>query len=194
MPQLIEAVLPARESGNGKRPPHFRMCKSSGALVFTLLALAAGAGAQSERPSSCQACPEWNETQPAFKVYGNTYYVGTHGLGSVLLTSSAGHILIDGALSESVPKVLANIDALGFHVEDVKLIVNSHVHFDLAAHLVGGPPARLEPIADVPDRLNVGRTMRARFYLRAQCRHAPVDAARRDENGMAPHGVQDHVA
>jgi metallo-beta-lactamase class B len=68
--------------------------------------------------------------QQPFKIYGNTYYVGTHGLASILITSQTGHILIDGALPESVPKIVANIHSLGFRVEDIKLIVNSHVHFD----------------------------------------------------------------
>ncbi len=70
--------------------------------------------------------------QEPFKIYGNTYYVGTHGLGSVLITSPAGHVLIDGGLPESVPQIVAHIRSLGFRVEDVKLIVNSHVHFDHA--------------------------------------------------------------
>ena len=70
--------------------------------------------------------------QQPFRIYGNTYYVGTHGLGSVLITSPAGHILIDGALPESVPQIVAHIRSLGFRVEDIKLIVNSHVHFDHA--------------------------------------------------------------
>ncbi len=70
--------------------------------------------------------------QRPFRIYGNTYYVGTHGLGSVLITSPAGHILIDGDLPESVPRIVAHIRALGFRVEDIKLIVNSHVHFDHA--------------------------------------------------------------
>jgi metallo-beta-lactamase class B len=65
-------------------------------------------------------------------VYGNTYYVGTHGLGSVLITSPTGHVLIDGALPESVPQIIAHIRSLGFRLEDIKLIVNSHVHFDHA--------------------------------------------------------------
>jgi metallo-beta-lactamase class B len=60
----------------------------------------------------------------------HTYYVGPRGLSSILLTSKSGHVLIDGALPESVPQIAANIRALGFRVEDVKLIVNSHVHFD----------------------------------------------------------------
>jgi len=70
--------------------------------------------------------------QQPFRIYGNTYYVGTHGLGSILITSQAGHVLIDGALPESVPQIVVNIRSLGFRVEDVKLIVNSHVHFDHA--------------------------------------------------------------
>ncbi len=70
--------------------------------------------------------------QPPFRIYGNSYYVGTHGLSSVLIASEAGHVLIDGALPESVPQIVANIRSLGFRVEDIKLIVNSHPHFDHA--------------------------------------------------------------
>jgi metallo-beta-lactamase class B len=53
-------------------------------------------------------------------------------LASVLITSDGGHVLIDGALPESVPQIVANIRSLGFRIEDVKLILNSHVHFDHA--------------------------------------------------------------
>ena len=101
------------------------------ALAAFLLALAALASGQSGAPaSSCDSCPEWNKPQEPFKVYGNTYYVGPRGLTSILLTSKGGHVLIDGALPESVPQIVANIRSLGFRIEDVKLIVNSHVHFD----------------------------------------------------------------
>ena len=91
--------------------------------LFILVALSAFA--QQDRV-------EWNIPQKPFKIYGNSYYVGTHGLGSVLIASTAGHVLIDGALPESVPQIVANIKALGFRAEDIKLIVNSHVHFDHA--------------------------------------------------------------
>src|ERR1043165_7837867 len=98
------------------------------APLFVLAALASG---QSGAPaSSCTDCPVWNRAQQPFRIYGNTYYVGPHGLSSILITSKAGHILIDGALPESVPQIVANIRSLGFRIEDVKLIVNSHVHFD----------------------------------------------------------------
>ena len=49
-----------------------------------------------------------------------------------LLTGPEGHVLIDGALPESVPQIVANIRTLGFRIEDVKLIVNSHAHYDHA--------------------------------------------------------------
>jgi metallo-beta-lactamase class B len=100
-------------------------------LATCLLVLAALASGQSGAPaSSCADCPVWNRPQQPFRVYGNTYYVGPHGLTSILLTSKSGHVLIDGALPESVPQIVANIRSLGFRIEDVKLIVNSHVHFD----------------------------------------------------------------
>jgi metallo-beta-lactamase class B len=67
-----------------------------------------------------------------FRVFGNTYYVGTHGLGSILITSDSGHVLIDGGLAQSADVIIANIRALGFRIRDVKLIVNSHAHFDHA--------------------------------------------------------------
>src|SRR5262247_906262 len=99
--------------------------------LLMFLAFASGLFAQ-DRPSSCADCPAWNVPQQPFKIYGNTYYVGTHGLGSIFITSSTGHVLIDGALLESVTQIVANIRSLGFRVEDIKLILNSHVNFDHA--------------------------------------------------------------
>src|SRR6185437_11870313 len=80
--------------------------------------------------TDCASCKVWNAPQEPFKIYGNTYYVGTHGLSSILITSPSGHLLIDGALPDSAEQIRDHIRALGFRIEDVKLIVNSHVHFD----------------------------------------------------------------
>src|SRR5215204_1841321 len=98
--------------------------------AFLLLLAVYTSGQQGAPASSCDNCPEWNKPQQPFRVYGNTHYVGPRGLTSILLTSQAGHVLIDGALPESAPQIVANIRSLGFRIEDVKLIVNSHVHFD----------------------------------------------------------------
>ena len=110
---------------------HFPNLIPALALATFLLVIVSLASGQTGAPaSSCADCPVWNKPQQPFRLYGNTYYVGPRGLTSILLTSKAGHVLIDGALPESVPQVVANIRSLGFRIEDVKLIVNSHVHFD----------------------------------------------------------------
>jgi len=67
-----------------------------------------------------------------FRVFGNTYYVGTAGLSSILIESEAGLILLDGALPQSAPLIAKNIHKLGFSISDVRLIVNSHTHYDHA--------------------------------------------------------------
>ncbi|HEX8362951.1 MAG TPA: subclass B3 metallo-beta-lactamase [Longimicrobium sp.] len=107
-------------------------------LLFILaaaLAVASPLAGQGYTREQCRSCAEWNEPRRALRIFGNTYYVGTQGLGAVLVTSSQGHVLIDGALPESAPHILANIRRLGFRVQDVKLILNSHAHFDHAGGL-----------------------------------------------------------
>lgn len=75
---------------------------------------------------------EWTAPQSPFRVHGNTYYVGSRGLTALLITSAAGHVLIDVPLEENVAMIEANIRALGFRVEDVQMILNSHAHHDHA--------------------------------------------------------------
>jgi metallo-beta-lactamase class B len=98
--------------------------------LFSALWIGAAVG-QTSRPP-CSQCAVWNTPQTPFRIFGNTYYVGPHGLSSILITSESGHVLIDGALPESAQQIVANIRALGVRIEDVKLILSSHVHFDHA--------------------------------------------------------------
>ncbi|HZP48140.1 MAG TPA: subclass B3 metallo-beta-lactamase [Vicinamibacterales bacterium] len=85
-----------------------------------------------DRPAVCDDCAEWNRARAPFKIFGNTYFVGPMGVSSVLITSSAGHVLVDGALPQSAAIIDANVRQLGFHTEDIKLIVNGHAHYDHA--------------------------------------------------------------
>lgn len=80
----------------------------------------------------CELCDDWNHDQAPFQIFGNTYYVGVRGLSSVLITSPDGHILIDGALPQSAPLIARHVEQLGFKMSDVKVILNSHVHYDHA--------------------------------------------------------------
>lgn len=104
--------------------------------IALLLSTASAAQARDEERDNiniqCGSCVKWNVAQKPFNVIGNTWYVGTAELSSILITGPAGHILIDGDLPQSVPQIEANIKALGFRIEDVKVIVNSHPHFDHA--------------------------------------------------------------
>ena len=74
----------------------------------------------------------WNRPVEPFRIAGNVYYVGAADLSSYLITTPKGHILLDSGMLETVPLVRANIESLGFSIRDVRLILNSHAHFDHA--------------------------------------------------------------
>ena len=76
-----------------------------------------------------------NEPVEPFKIYDNIYYVGTSDLGIYLITTEAGHILIDGGFAETVPQIEANIEKLGFELKDIKILLNNHAHSDHAGGL-----------------------------------------------------------
>jgi metallo-beta-lactamase class B len=82
-------------------------------------------------PHVCEYCEGWAQPREPFQVFGNTWYVGG-GVSAVLITSKQGHVLLDGGLPQTAPQIAANLVKLGFRLEDVKLIVNSHMHYDHA--------------------------------------------------------------
>jgi len=87
---------------------------------------------KSDPPKICPSCSDWNVDIDPVRLFGNTYYVGTKGLSSILITSERGHILLDGGLAQSAELIDRHIRKLGFATEDVRLIVNSHGHYDHA--------------------------------------------------------------
>lgn len=102
-------------------------------LAFILLLLFSQTPTfRSDPPHKCDNCDEWNKPREPFRLFGNSYYVGTDGLSAILITGEAGHILLDGGLEQSAAEIDRNIRRLGFKTEDVKLIVNSHAHYDHA--------------------------------------------------------------
>jgi metallo-beta-lactamase class B len=106
---------------------------TAGLLVLSLLATGtAGVAVAADRKSSGPDTVEWNKPHKPFQIFGNTYYVGTDQLSSILITSEFGHVLIDGGLPDTVPQIKANIETLGFKLTDVKAILNSHTHPDHA--------------------------------------------------------------
>ncbi len=85
---------------------------------------------QDARKSMLEA---WNQPFKPFRIIGNIYYVGTSNLACYLITSPGGHILLDTGLEESGPIVRANIEALGYKLKYVRIILSSHAHFDHVA-------------------------------------------------------------
>jgi len=60
----------------------------------------------------------------------NLYFIGTEALGSFLVTTPEGHILINSDFESTVPFLKANVEALGFGFDDIKIVLGSHAHGD----------------------------------------------------------------
>ncbi len=85
------------------------------------------------RPIKPADAAEWITPQAPLHIYGNTYLVGFGALNVALIRTSAGLILIDGAVPQGVRAIEANIRRLGFRIADVKLILSTEPHFDHAS-------------------------------------------------------------
>ena len=65
-----------------------------------------------------------------FRIFGNLYYVGDQKVCPHLIDTGEGLILIDTGYGHELPYLLDNIRTLGFRVEDIKIIIHSHGHYD----------------------------------------------------------------
>jgi metallo-beta-lactamase class B len=77
----------------------------------------------------------WNKPVKPIRIAGNLYYVGASEITSYLITTPEGHFLLDGGFVETAPLIQRNIEQLGFKVSDVKILLNSHAHYDHASGL-----------------------------------------------------------
>ena len=74
-----------------------------------------------------------------FHFVGNIYYVGTKEVSSFLFVTPAGNILLDTGMEQMVPLVRRNVGKLGFRFDDIKIVINTHAHFD---HVAGDRDVR----------------------------------------------------
>jgi metallo-beta-lactamase class B len=72
----------------------------------------------------------WSQSFEPRRIVGNIYYVGTNLISSFLIVTPKGHILLDTGHIQMLAQVEANIEKLGFKPKDVKILLNSHAHFD----------------------------------------------------------------
>ena len=83
-----------------------------------------------------QEAPEgWTKPFPAHRVIGNLYAVGMYDLSVFVITTDAGHILINTGLADSVPHIQRNMAALGFDLNDVRILLSMQAHWDHTAAL-----------------------------------------------------------
>lgn len=77
----------------------------------------------------------WNQPVKPFRIIENVYYVGASDIASYLIVTPEGNILLDSGFVETVPQIQKNVAQLGFRLEDVKILINSHAHYDHAGGL-----------------------------------------------------------
>jgi metallo-beta-lactamase class B len=82
---------------------------------------------------TAQPRPEWTRPFPPFRIAGNLYYVGSEDLASYLVVTPKGDILINSNLESSPPLIQKSVEALGFHMSDIKILLISHAHYDHCA-------------------------------------------------------------
>jgi len=73
---------------------------------------------------------DWNAPFPAHRVIDNVYFVGTAALGTFLITTPEGHILVNSDFESTVPSIRASVESLGFTFEDIEIVLGSHAHGD----------------------------------------------------------------
>jgi metallo-beta-lactamase class B len=105
-------------------------------FIALLLAIGSADGAPQKEKIPSKDLAEfltWAKPVKPYRIVGNVYYVGANELTSYLITTPQGHILIDAGMEEMAPQIEKNIETLGFHVSDVKILLNTHAHIDHAA-------------------------------------------------------------
>jgi metallo-beta-lactamase class B len=126
---------------------------------------------------------DWNAPFPAHKIIGNVYFVGSEQLGTFLITTSEGHILINSDYEETIPVIRASVEKLGFKFSDIKIILGSHAHPDhmsgdaLLKELTGARVMAMEQ--DVPALRN----------MRQGGKEHPIDRILHDGESVSLGGV-----
>src|SRR6185295_476210 len=93
-------------------------------------ALALGLVAATLSSAGLRAQGNGDKPFPPHKVIGNVYFVGTDMHSSFLVTTPAGHILIDSTFESNVPWIRDSVQRLGFKFADIKILLTSHAHSD----------------------------------------------------------------
>jgi metallo-beta-lactamase class B len=159
------------ECNNCKRKPPSVFLAAAFLVSLTLSGCANQAGIPRHMRS-------WNRDFPPFTVISNIHYVGSSDIAIFLITTPAGHILLDSGFESSVPRLRENVSALGFRFEDIKILLTSHAHIDhvqahaLVRKLTGAQVVVARPDAPVVAGGGKGEPVYDGVYAWTPC---PVD-------------------
>ena len=104
-----------------------RLFRQFGAAALVAAVFASPALAADDDPG--------HQPYPPFRMAEGLYYVGSSDYAAYLIVTKAGLIQIDGGDATTGRQIVSNIRTLGFDPAQVKLLVNTHQHFDHAAGL-----------------------------------------------------------
>ena len=158
-----------------------------GLFLATGVAATPAAKPATASPPTCKENAGWNDPAPPRHIHANIWFVGTCGISSILVTGDRGHVLLDGATEKAAPLIEANIRQLGFRLEDVRYIVNSHGHFDHAgglAQLQRDSGATVVARGDDADAIERGHGTRSDPQFRSADPFPPVAHVRRVVDGQ----------
>ena len=97
-------------------------------LLFSFLTINVPAQVSTELGIGVGSPDNNNEPRDPDHLIDNIWWVGHTRVGSFLITTPEGHILMDTTSAEEVHDVVENIVKAGFHLRDIKYIINTHAH------------------------------------------------------------------
>jgi metallo-beta-lactamase class B len=125
-----------------------------------------------------------NSPRKPFEIASGLYYVGASDVAVYALRTTEGLIVIDGGYPSTAPRVLDNLRALQLDPADVRILLNTHAHFDHAgglAHLRRETGAQV--YASAEDRVLLEAGGRGDFFLRDWMTYPPVSVDHELEDG-----------
>ena len=109
----------------------------------------------------CDPWDDWDKPAPPFIVAPGTFYVGTCGITSLLVTTDAGNVLFDTGTQDGSKVVYANIRRIGANPRQTKLILTTHEHFDHVGGVAWIQRQTGAPVAALPIAASVIRSGKA---------------------------------
>jgi len=73
-------------------------------------------------PLACKPESTWNTPASPWRIHGESWYVGTCGLTSILVRTREDDVLLDAGTEESAPLILANLRTLGVDPRGIRCL------------------------------------------------------------------------